>query len=74
MKSVVGSLVDPGTEYRIEVDEDDEHLRINVLVPAPVRGQVIGRGGRIARALRSMVSAADIDTGNNKKLSVDIVD
>ena len=73
MHWVIGSLIDPGTEYRIEVDEDDEHMRLNVLVPAPVRGQVIGRGGRIARALRSMVSAADIET-DNKKLSVDIVD
>jgi hypothetical protein len=73
MKFVVGSLIDPGTEFNVEVEEDDDHVRLNVLVPGSVRGQVIGRGGRIARAMRSMVSAADIGPAN-LKLTVDIVD
>ena len=73
MTFVVGSLIDPGTEFNVEVEEDDDHVRVNVLVPGEVRGQVIGRGGRIARAMRSMVSAADIGPAN-LKLTVDIVD
>ena len=73
MKYVVGSLIDPGTEFNVEVEQEDDHVRLNVLVPGSVRGQVIGRGGRIARAMRSMVSAADIGPAN-LKTSVDIVD
>lgn len=73
MEYVVGSLIDPGTDYKIEVEEEDEHVKMNVLVPGHVRGQVIGRGGRIARAMRSMVSTADIGPAH-LKLTVDIVD
>ena len=69
---VVGSLLDEGTDYRVEADEDGSQLRIKIFTPDEVRGRVIGRGGRIARAMRSMVAAADLET--DKKLSVDIVD
>jgi uncharacterized protein len=69
---VVGSLLDDGTDYRVEAEESGAQLQIRIITPDEVRGRVIGRGGRIARAMRSMVAAADIAV--DKKVSVDIVD
>lgn len=69
---VVGSLLGEQVDYRVEADESDSQLKLQIFTPDDVRGRVIGRGGRIARAMRSMVTAADLPT--DKQLSVDIVD
>ncbi len=69
---VVGSLLDEGTEYRVEAEESGSKLDIKIFTPDDVRGRVIGRGGRIARAMRSMVAAADIAA--DLQIGVDIVD
>lgn len=69
---IVGTLLEPGIEYKVETESTDSQLKVKILVPAKHRGKVIGRGGRFARAMRSVVSAAQIGTPRN--VSVDIVD
>ena len=69
---VVGSLLGDDIDYNVEAEESGSQLEIKIFTPDDVRGRVIGRGGRIARAMRSMVTAADIAT--DKRISVDIVD
>ncbi|QDG49985.1 KH domain-containing protein [Persicimonas caeni] len=72
VRYVVESLLGDDVDFNVEADEGDSQLDIKIFTPDDVRGRVIGRGGRIARAMRSMVTAADIGTG--KQVTVDIVD
>lgn len=69
---VVGSLLDEGTDFRVEAEDGGSQIDVKIFTPDDVRGRVIGRGGRIARAMRSMVAAADI--APDVQVTVDIVD
>ncbi len=53
-----------------EIDEDDEII-IELKVSQSDMGKVIGRQGRIARAIRAVVKAASSKT--DKKVSVEIL-
>jgi uncharacterized protein len=50
-------LVEQPGNVRVEEDEDDGDLVIRLHVAPEDVGRVIGRGGRIARALRTVVRA-----------------
>ena len=50
-------LVETPGEVRVEEDEDEGHLVIRLYVAEDDVGRVIGRGGRIVRALRTVVRA-----------------
>jgi hypothetical protein len=65
-------LVDEPDEVRVEVDEDGRGLVLNLYVAADDVGKVIGRRGRTARALRTVVQAAGGLDGD--KVLVEIVD
>ena len=65
-------LVDDPAAVRVE-EEDREDALVLVLHVAPDDvGKVIGRQGRIARALRTVVRAAA--ARENRRVSVEIVD
>jgi predicted RNA-binding protein YlqC (UPF0109 family) len=51
-------LVDEPDAVRVEVAEDDEAYVLRLHVALDDRGKVIGRQGRIARALRTLARAA----------------
>lgn len=72
IRYVVASLLGDDTDFQIETEQEGSKVRVEIHTPDEVRGRVIGRGGRIARAMRSMASAADI--GVDTTVSVDIVD
>jgi predicted RNA-binding protein YlqC (UPF0109 family) len=55
-----------------EVDEDDGTLVLELSVGEDDYGQVIGRGGRTAQALRAVVKAAAVK--ENRRVLVDIVE
>lgn len=66
-------LVDEPEEVVVEqFDEDDGTLVLELSVAADDYGKVIGRGGRTAHALRTVVKAAA--AGQNRRVLVDIVD
>jgi predicted RNA-binding protein YlqC (UPF0109 family) len=50
-------LVESPGEVRVEEDEDEGDLVIRLHVAPDDVGRVIGRGGRIVRALRTVVRA-----------------
>jgi predicted RNA-binding protein YlqC (UPF0109 family) len=50
-------LVEQPDEVRVEEDDEDGALLIRLWVAPDDVGRVIGRGGRIARALRAVVRA-----------------
>ena len=69
---VARQLVDHPDEVRIEVDEDDRETVLELHVHDDDLGKVIGKRGRTAKALRTIVkSAGSLDDEN---VTVEIVD
>ena len=65
-------LVEHPDEVRVtEVEEDDGALVLELSVASGDYGSVIGRGGRTAQALRTVIKAAARD---RRRVFVDIVD
>jgi predicted RNA-binding protein YlqC (UPF0109 family) len=66
-------LVDEPERVEVEqFEEDDGTLVLELSVAADDYGQVIGRGGRTAQALRTVVKAAAVK--DNRRVLVDIVE
>lgn len=67
------ALVERPDAVRVEeFEEDDGTLVLELSVDQEDYGQVIGRGGRTANALRSVLRAAAVK--ENRRVLVDIVD
>jgi predicted RNA-binding protein YlqC (UPF0109 family) len=58
LEYIVRGLVDEPDEVRVEVEEDGDRLQLNVFVPQSEMGRVIGKRGRTAHAIRTLVRAA----------------
>jgi uncharacterized protein len=66
-------LVEHPDKVRVtEVDDDDGSLVLELSVDDDDYGSVIGRGGRTAQALRTVIKAAAVKDG--RRVFVDIVD
>jgi predicted RNA-binding protein YlqC (UPF0109 family) len=65
-------LVETPDEVRVHAREDRDRMVFELMVPDGQRGQVIGRGGRIAHALRTVTQAAGRSQGI--RAALDIVD
>ena len=68
---IAKSLVDAHEEVVVTETEDEKSIVIELHVAASDMGKVIGKQGRIAKAIRSVVKAAASKT--DKKVVVDIV-
>ena len=73
IETIVKPLVDHPEEVCIEIDENNSRIVYKLSVNQEDTGKVIGKQGRVAKAIRSIVYSA---AGNNhkKKTYVDIVD
>jgi uncharacterized protein len=66
-------LVEHPDEVRVrQAEEDDGSLVLELSVADEDYGNVIGRGGRTAQALRTVIKAAGVKSG--RRVFVDIVD
>jgi predicted RNA-binding protein YlqC (UPF0109 family) len=66
-------LVDDPEQVKVkEVGEDDGSVVLELSVAQDDYGNVIGRGGRTATALRTVVKTASVKSG--RRVFVDIVD
>jgi predicted RNA-binding protein YlqC (UPF0109 family) len=65
-------LVDDPTAVRVEEEEGDDALVLVLHVAPDDVGKVIGRQGRIARALRTLVRASSARDG--RRVLVEIAD
>jgi uncharacterized protein len=73
LEYLVRSLVEHPDRVRVEeVEEDDGTLLYELSVHDDDYGRVIGRGGRTAQAVRTVVKAAA--TRENRRVLIDIVD
>jgi predicted RNA-binding protein YlqC (UPF0109 family) len=67
------ALVDDPEQVKVETfEEDDGTLVLELSVADDDYGQVIGRGGRTAQALRTVVKAAAVK--DNRRVLIDIVE
>ena len=65
-------VADPDAVVVTEVEEIDGEVVLELEVAEDDLGRVIGRGGRVANALRSVMKAAA--TREDKRVVVDILD
>lgn len=72
IETIVKPLVDYPEDVRIEVDESSSRIVYKLFVHPEDRGKVIGKQGRVAKAIRTIVYSAS--GGHRKKTYVDILD
>lgn len=65
------NLVDKPDAVRVRENRTDYVIRIELRVDAEDKGKVIGREGKIARALRAVVNAAAAREGKRGVLEID---
>ena len=68
---IAKSLVDYPDEVNVTEIENEKAIVLELRVAQSDMGKVIGKQGRIAKAIRSVVKAAD--SKENKKVIVDIM-
>lgn len=68
---IAKALVEHPEEVTVTEKEEGRHVTLELHVAAADMGKVIGKQGRIAKAIRSVVKAAS--SKENKKVDVEIV-
>ena len=69
---LVRQLVDEPEKVEVEGKETDSRVDLTLRVAQGDMGQVIGRGGRIIKAIRTVVKAASVKA--NKRVNVEVTD
>lgn len=72
IRYIVTSLVDHPEEISVKEIEGDEQTVLELRVSPKDVGKVIGKNGRIAKSLRTILTAASIKAGKN--FSLEIID
>jgi predicted RNA-binding protein YlqC (UPF0109 family) len=72
LEYVARQLVDAPADVRVEEVEEEDALVLRLHVASGDVGQVIGRQGRIARALRTIVRAGGVR--ENRRVLLEIVE
>ncbi|MDE7283941.1 MAG: KH domain-containing protein [Lachnospiraceae bacterium] len=68
---IAKALVDNPDEVVVNQKEDGKNIILELHVAATDMGKVIGKQGRIAKAIRSVVKAAS--SKDNKRVDVEII-
>ena len=68
---IVRNLVDTPVEVEISEVEDDEGLIIEIRVADGDTGRVIGRGGRVINAIRTLVDSRA--TQENRSITLEVI-
>lgn len=69
---ITRALVDEPDQVTVEEVEEDGDLVLEITVAPDDIGRVIGRGGRIANAIRTIAKAAAVQ--EDRRVIVDILD
>ena len=72
LHDIAAAIVDSPDEVKVTREEDDDTITLTLNVAADDMGMVIGRHGRIAKAIRTVMKAAAADCG--KRVNVEIRD
>ncbi|MGP4080256.1 KH domain-containing protein [Bacillus sp. Marseille-Q3570] len=71
IETIVKALVDHPEDVRIEEVETSSTVTYQLTVHSEDMGKVIGKQGRIAKAIRTVINAAG--TNERKKINLEIV-
>ena len=69
---IASRLVDHPEDIAIDLQEDEENVTIELRVAQDDLGKVIGKQGRTARAMRTVLAAAETD--DNKRIRLEIAE
>ena len=70
LADIAKAIVDSPDEVRVTSEEDERAVTLTLTVSPDDMGMVIGRHGRIAKAIRTVIKSAAAGTG--KKINVEI--
>lgn len=70
LKDIASAIVDSPDEVQVTMEEEKNVITLTLTVAPDDMGMVIGRHGRIAKAIRTVMKAAAVNSG--KKVNVDI--
>jgi uncharacterized protein len=70
VETIVMPLVDFPDDVRVEVNEEDQRITYHLTVNKTDMGKVIGKQGRVAKAIRTVVYAAG--SSQQKKIFLEI--
>ena len=68
--NIAKAIVDTPDEVRVTREEDERTITLTLTVSPDDMGMVIGRHGKIAKAIRTVIKAASASCG--KKVNVEI--
>ncbi|KMZ40376.1 MULTISPECIES: KH domain-containing protein [Bacillales] len=71
VETIAKALVDHPNEVRVNAVDKERTLAFELSVHPDDMGKIIGKQGRIAKALRTVVIAASVET--DKRVTVEIV-
>ncbi len=72
LETIAKNIVDNPKEVRVKEKEDGQAVILELSVADEDMGKVIGKRGRVAKAIRTIITASAIKA--NKKVTVEIVD
>ena len=67
---IAKAIVDNPDEVKVVTEEDERSITLTLTVAPDDTGMVIGRHGKIAKAIRTVIKAAA--AGSGKKVNVEI--
>ncbi len=70
IKYIAESIVDNPSEVTVNRVENDNSITVELSVADEDMGKVIGKRGRIAKAIRTVVNAAAAKEGTNVKVDI----
>jgi predicted RNA-binding protein YlqC (UPF0109 family) len=71
LEYVARSLVDNPDGVRVDVEEEDDEVALTLHVDQQDMGRVIGRDGRIANAIRSLLRVMATRDGRHVELEIE---
>lgn len=72
LQMIATELVDNPEQVSVSQKEDDEKIILELQVAPEDMGKIIGKQGRIAKSIRTIVKAATVQS--SKRVVVDIVE
>lgn len=67
---IAKAIVDHPDDVQVATEEDERNITLTLTVSPDDTGMVIGRHGRIAKAIRTVIKVASVSCG--KKVNVEI--
>ena len=72
LQTIAKELVDNPDQVTVSQKEEEDKIILELKVAPSDMGKIIGKQGRIAKSIRTIIKAASLDA--NKKVVVDIVE